>query len=111
MHKSRQKWQCVDCNKSTKLEHYFVKNEVWFGEAKMSEDGMLHVICLEKRILRLLGPEDFTDAFVNDPKKNPMTDVLRSRITGVGGKNWGVEFWKLITDTKSYTRQNRVYFE
>ena len=82
MHKSKRKWLCVDCNEHTKFEHYFLKNEVWMGEAKMGEMGMLCIGCVENRINRILVPADFTNAYINDPKKNTMSDRLRSRIVG-----------------------------
>lgn len=82
MHKSKLKWLCVDCGDHTKFEHYFVKNEVWFDAAKMSESGMLCVGCLENRINRKLVPADFTSAHINDPKRYAMSDRLRSRILG-----------------------------
>jgi hypothetical protein len=83
MHKSRTKWLCVDCSRNTQLEHYFVKDEVWRGLAGMPEHGMLCVNDLEQRIGRPLTPADFTNAHINDPKRNAMTDLLRSRIIGV----------------------------
>lgn len=83
MHKSKRKWLCLDCKDHTKFEHYFLKNDVWMGEAKMSEVGMLCIGCVETRIKRTLVSEDFTDAYINDPKKNMMSDRLRSRILGV----------------------------
>lgn len=82
MHKDKRKWNCVDCSRNTQLEHYFVHNDVWFHEASMSEVGMLCVNCLETRIERKLIPEDFTDAFINDPRRNSMTTTLSSRILG-----------------------------
>jgi hypothetical protein len=82
-HKKRSKWICVDCPRDTKHEHYFVNNSVWFGEAKMPESGMLCVLCLEGRIGRELQPSDFTTAHINDPRKNMMSDLLRSRIQGL----------------------------
>ena len=83
MHKSKLKWICVDCGRNTQLEHYFVRKEVWFEEAGMSEQGMLCISDLELRIDRTLEPSDFTDAHINNPKKNAMTDLLRSRILGL----------------------------
>ena len=80
MHKSKLKWLCVDCQRNTQYEHYFVKNEVWFAMAKMPETGMLCVQCLEGRIGRELQPSDFTSAHINNPRKNTMSDILRSRI-------------------------------
>lgn len=80
MHRSKRKWNCVDCNRCTKLEHYFVNSNVWFNLAGMSEKGMLCVDCIEKRIGRKLNSFDFTDAHINNPRTNAMTDKLRSRI-------------------------------
>lgn len=80
MHKSKTKWICVDCSRNTKYEHYFVHNDVWFGLAGMTESGMLCVACLEARIGRELRADDFTDCFLNDPRRNPMTNELRERI-------------------------------
>jgi len=82
MHKSKTKWLCVDCSRNTKFEHYFVNNVVWFDLAGMPEDGMLCVRCIEQRIGRRLSKNDFTDAHINNPKTNSMTDLLRSRILG-----------------------------
>lgn len=80
MHKSKRKWNCVDCDRCTKLEHYFVKSEVWFVLAGMPETGMLCLDCIERRIGRELNSSDFTDAHINNPKTNSMTDKLRNRI-------------------------------
>lgn len=79
-HRSALKWLCLDCGENTKLEHYFVRNEVWFGEAHMTEVGMLCVSCLEARIGRQLVPEDFTDAHINDPRTHPMSMRLLFRL-------------------------------
>lgn len=81
-HKSKTKWLCVDCSRNTKFEHYFVNNDVWFNQAGMGEIGMLCVACLENRIGRRLTKNDFTDAHINNPKTNMMSDILRSRIMG-----------------------------
>lgn len=82
MHKSKRKWLCLDCQEHTKYEHYFLKNDVWMGEAKMGEVGMLCIGCVEARIERKLRSADFTDAYINDPKRNIMSDRLRKRIAG-----------------------------
>lgn len=81
MHKSKTKWNCVDCKTDTKFEHFFVKNDVWFGEAKMPETGMLCVGCLELRIKRTLCATDFTDAHINDPRRYSKTLRLVERLT------------------------------
>lgn len=80
MHRSKRKWNCVDCGRCTKLEHYFVNTHVWFVLAGMPENGMLCIDCLEARIGRQLASLDFTDAHINNPKTNAMTDKLRNRI-------------------------------
>lgn len=80
LHNRRSKWDCVDCDTNTSYEHYFAKNEVWIGEAGMSETGMLCIGCLETRIGRRLTPDDFTDAHINNPKTHPMTERLLSRL-------------------------------
>lgn len=80
VHKSKTKWNCVDCGDNTQLEHYFVRNSVWFEEAGMEEEGMLCVGCLEARIGRRLEGSDFTDAHINDPRTHPMSMRLLSRL-------------------------------
>lgn len=81
--KKGKRWLCVDCGSDTsKLrEHYFVKDEVWFGEAGMGKVGMLCVADLEKRIGRRLQKNDFPRVHINDPKKYEMSELLRSRIS------------------------------
>lgn len=83
LHKSKAKWDCVDCSQNTSYEHYFATNEVWMKQAGMGEAGMLCVGCLERRIGRRLEPTDFTDAHINNPKTHPMTMRLRARILGI----------------------------
>lgn len=82
MHKSKAKWNCVDCKDNTKYEHYFVNSNVWFKLARMPEAGMLCIACLEARIGRELKPDDFTDCHINNWKRNQMTSRLVSRIRG-----------------------------
>lgn len=82
-HKSKRKWICLDCARDTSKmkEHFYVSLSVW-KLAHDSERGMLCIGCLEARIGRMLTPLDFTDAHINDPKRNEMSDRLRSRILG-----------------------------
>lgn len=82
-HKSKRKWLCVDCGDNTQLEHYFAKNDVWFGAAGMPETGMLCVGCLETRIGRLLNRNDFTDAHINNHRKYAMSARLVDRLTRI----------------------------
>lgn len=78
---SRQKWLCLDCKVDTgKIsEHYFVNTPLWM-EVVGTNKGMLCVGCLEKRIGRKLILQDFTDCYLNNPKKNTMSVRLQSRI-------------------------------
>lgn len=80
-HTSQLKWLCVDCSEHTKYEHYFAQSSVWFGEAKMTEEGMLCIGCLEARIGRRLTKDDFTDAHINDPRRYSKTTRLVDRLT------------------------------
>lgn len=84
-HKSRsgRKWLCLDCGECTRSlkEHYFVREDVWFSVVD-SETGMLCVGCLEGRLGRRLVGDDFTDAWINDPRRTAMSTRLVSRISG-----------------------------
>ena len=53
---------CVDCGKDTSNsdEYYSVSDEVWDASGIAPHGGMLCLACLERRIGRLLVPEDFT---------------------------------------------------
>jgi hypothetical protein len=84
MHKSKTKWICLGCGENTSKmkEHYFVRSDVWFA-AHSSEAGMLCVGCLEGRLGRVLRPDDFTDAHINNVRRNAMSDRLRNRILGL----------------------------
>lgn len=81
MHKSKRKWLCLDCQENTShmKEHYYVTLDVW-SAVHDSECGMLCIGCLETRLGRTLTSADFTSAHINDPKRNSMSDRLRSRI-------------------------------
>lgn len=80
---SRRKWLCLDCRVDTgKIhEHYFVQTPLWM-KAVGSNRGMLCVGCLETRIGRTLKSFDFPDVHINNSKLYPMSDRLRSRISG-----------------------------
>lgn len=74
------RWNCLDCGYHTSLEHYYVRDDVWYGDAGMPESGMLCIGCLEARIGRVLTPADFPPVHVNDYRIHAMTDRLRSRL-------------------------------
>ena len=78
---SRRKWLCLDCSVDTGriFEHYFLTTSLWLFLVG-SNKGMLCVGCVEKRLGRRLRSGDFTDCYLNDPKKNTMSDRLRSRL-------------------------------
>jgi len=52
------------CRHKGRWEHYMVHNTIW--KAAGMTDGFLCVGCLEKRIGRVLTPEDFTDFPINN---------------------------------------------
>lgn len=78
---SRKKWLCLDCKVDSGriFEHYFLNTPLWMSLVG-SNKGMLCVGCVEKRLGRRLVPGDFTDCYLNDPKRNTMSDRLRSRL-------------------------------
>lgn len=80
---SSRKWFCEDCRLDTSRakEHYFVDTAVWTS-VHPSLYGMLCIGCLEDRLGRRLVPDDFPKVFINNPKRNSMSDRLRSRING-----------------------------
>lgn len=80
----RKKWLCLDCGIDTghAKEHYFIDLTLWLS-AVGSKQGMLCIGCLETRIGRELKAGDFTNAYINDPKRNSMSTRLLERITNV----------------------------
>lgn len=74
---------CIDCGENTlhANEYYMVHDEVW-NAAHPKRRGMLCIGCLEERLGRLLGPEDFPDLPINRGYFLLSARAL-SRITGV----------------------------
>lgn len=63
-------FECFDCSANTLHldEFYMVHDEIWDSALpKNQRNRMLCIGCLEKRIGRLLTPNDFTDAPINTP--------------------------------------------
>jgi hypothetical protein len=86
--------RCCDCGLGCSAAHewYMVKDEVWKlawcgarNEPKswqwLPGQSVLCVGCLEKRIGRTLCAGDFTDAPVNFPYMEGISDRLRARLT------------------------------
>lgn len=78
---------CTDCGVDTLAvtpaedsEYYMVHAAIWRMATKTRPAYLLCVGCLETRIGRQLTSADFTDAPVNDPNKESMSDRLRSRM-------------------------------
>lgn len=73
-------YDCLDCGDNTffKNEYYMIHDEIWDSVAT---DGMLCVECLEKRLGRLLTPEDFKLYPINFGVF-PQSEILRSRVYG-----------------------------
>ena len=68
---------CVDCGYNTiGDEYYMVHDEVW--QAAGMDEGMLCVGCLETRLGRMLGADDFPRVPVNDEWRH--SERLASRI-------------------------------
>lgn len=80
----RRHWHCVDCHQDTSAikEYYMVTFDLW--DCYGAGSGMLCIGCLEARIGRLLQPDDFTDAPINDPDLIPKSQRLLSRLPSTG---------------------------
>ena len=68
--RSRDHGVCVDCGQPlirtpSGSEYYMVHDELWAASGLGRRDGFLCVGCLEDRLGRRLGPDDFTDAPIN----------------------------------------------
>ena len=61
-------WYCLDCNKNTfetsEKDYYMLTHELWYGLGM--SDGMLCISCVEKRLGRVLRPEDLLDCPLNN---------------------------------------------
>jgi hypothetical protein len=83
---------CADCGVGTHTigEWYMVKDDVWdqawrgrrkSWSGKAPGQEVLCIGCLEARLGRTLTAGDFTNAMINDPRKNNMSKRLRDRLT------------------------------
>jgi hypothetical protein len=84
---------CIDCGIDTvrNREYYMLHDAVWL---EANPDGMLCVVCVERRLERQLRPSDFVDMPVNctgDPD-DPKSARLLSRMTGIPV----IEFLKFV---------------
>jgi hypothetical protein len=93
--------RCADCEVGTFTigEWYMVCDEVW-AQAWADRlkpwhalDGqqILCIGCLEKRIGRTLMASDFTDAQVNNPNDETISDRLYDRLTATSGTVNGLD--------------------
>lgn len=84
--------RCVDCGLgcTTAGEWYMVKDEVWEQAWTGGWRSPWHLLpgqmvlcigCLEKRLGRTLCASDFTEAMVNSPDKEGISDRMRARLT------------------------------
>jgi hypothetical protein len=53
-------FRCVDCGEDKDGEYYMVADELWAASGLGPDDGMLCLVCLERRIGRRLAIGDFT---------------------------------------------------
>jgi len=81
--KSRRRFICIDCGVDTgKIgEYYFIHTLLWISVMD-SIKGMLCIGCLEKRLGRRLWRNDFTNAWINDPRYGHKSQRLMSRLAG-----------------------------
>jgi hypothetical protein len=83
--------QCCDCGLGCNVagEWYAVKTKVWeeawIGRRKswheLPGQAVLCIGCLEQRLGRTLCVEDFTEAVVNSPDKENISERMRQRLT------------------------------
>lgn len=74
------KWWCVDCQIHTGAvgDYYMVQDDMW--ETHGVGDGMLCLVCLEKRVGRELKADDFTEALVNKGALTFRSELMRQRV-------------------------------
>ena len=79
-------WPCLDCGASTKdFENYMVRDQTW-AEARAPKAGFLCIGCLENRLERDLGPDDFPCLPANDDHE---CDSVRLRLRKGSGRRVG----------------------
>ncbi len=73
---------CLDCSANTLLirEYYMVKHSVWAQSKLGSNDGMLCIACLERRISRHLVYSDFARLPINTTHTILRSPRLESRL-------------------------------
>jgi hypothetical protein len=80
-------FRCLDCRYLTiEGEYYMLRDEIWLA-ANPEQRGMLCIGCVEGRLGRRLGPEDFLVCPLNDPDgRGRKSARLLSRLLGDGTK-------------------------
>lgn len=75
-------WHCLDCEVHCRKidEYYMVNDNIWF-EYVPEHDGMLCLGCLEERMQRKLSKSDFTDAPINSPGIQKMSQRYLDRLS------------------------------
>ena len=112
---------CADCGVGTiRLgEWYMVNDDVWeqaWAGRRKSWHGrvpgqeILCIACLEQRLGRTLAASDFTDAPVNNPSKENMSERLRNRLTAEQGSMSGEGIfdwlaWRMIENLPEDERE------
>ena len=84
---------CIDCDTmvtppytppgTPDWQWYIVHPAVWAAAGLTFNDGCLCIPCLERRLGRVLTPEDFPPARINDPDAHPNTPYLHALKHGV----------------------------
>jgi hypothetical protein len=75
---------CHDCGADTLEtgEDYILRDPVWAATGLEPDGGMLCVDCVETRLGRRLQPEDFSDVYINQIRREDGPPRLRSRMLG-----------------------------
>lgn len=73
-------FRCSDCDCNVINEHYAVKNDVWALSGLGPLGGRLCILCLEKRIGRMLTTGDFDDFPINRTYMDQKSGRLLNRL-------------------------------
>ena len=60
-------YHCLDCGMNLFLEWFMVHDDVWRATGLARSGGTLCIGCVERRVGRTLGPDDFTAVDNNKP--------------------------------------------
>ena len=101
---------CVDCGRSTVDEWYMVHDDLWVAAGMERLGGCLCVRCLERRLGRLLSPDDLAREPVNAPGyQHPETDRLAELKRSAAERRPWPRLWPLFrtpSDVREFIAAN-----